>query len=195
MPYEGAFVDGWQLMAAYNFSSSTGNVANDFQGTTTRNRIYNSPNEFIRANWPSRLDAPHQFKLQGTYTLPYDVLLSGFYQAQTGFPIKLIESDQSIQGSYKQRFYPLCPSVVLAAERKETAAVVAVASSLRWVFPESWWRATSIRLHCKPVAYATTSDTRIDVRVEKQFPFGDGLKTGAHLGCLQSRQRQPDSIL
>ena len=172
------FRDGWQLMAAYNFSSSTGNVANDFQGTTTRNRIYNSPNEFIRAIGPLALDAPHQFKLQGTYTLPYDVLLSGFYQAQTGFPIKLIESDQSIQGSYKQRFYPLCPSGSAGGGAKGDGGGGGGCQQPPLGLPGIVVEGNIDTAALQAGGIRHDFRHKIDVRVEKQFPFGDGLKLG-----------------
>jgi hypothetical protein len=171
------FRDGWQLMAAYNFSSSTGNVANDFQGTTTRNRIYNSPNEFIRAIGPLALDSPHQFKLQGTYTLPYDVLLSGFYQAQTGFPIKLPSSDQSIQGTYKQRFYPLCPSGNAGGAKGDGGGGGGCQQpplGIPGIVVEG--NIDSAALQAGGIRHDFRH--KIDVRVEKQFPFGDRMKLG-----------------
>jgi hypothetical protein len=172
------FRDGWQLMAAYNFSSSTGNVANDFQGTTTRNRIYNSPNEFIRAIGPLALDSPHQFKLQGTYTLPYDVLLSGFYQAQTGFPIKLIESDQSIQGSHKQRFYPLCPSGSAGGGAKGDGGGGGGCQQPPLGIPGIVVEGNIDSAALQAGGIRHDFRHKIDVRVEKQFPFGDRMKLG-----------------
>ena len=170
------FRDGWQLMTAYNFSSGTGNIANDFQGTTSNNRIYNSPNEFINAVGPLALDAPHQFKLQGTYTLPYDVLLSGFYQAQTGFPIKLPSSDQSVQGAHRQRFYPLCPSGSAGGAKGDGGGGGGCQ------LPPLGVAGIVVEGQIDTAAFSPSirHDFRhkIDLRVEKQFPFGDRMKLG-----------------
>ena len=76
-------------MLAYNLSETVGNIPNNFAGTLTYNGIYDNPNTLTNAEGKLALDATHQFKLQGTYTLPYDILVSGFYQAVTGFPIHL----------------------------------------------------------------------------------------------------------
>jgi outer membrane receptor protein involved in Fe transport len=171
------FSDGWQLMVAYNFSSGTGNIANDFQGTTTYNRIYDSPNEFIRAVGPLALDSPHQFKLQGTYTLPYNVLVSGFYNAHTGFPIKLLSSDQSIQGAYKQRFYPLCPSGSAGGAKGHGGGGGGCQQpplGIAGIVAEGQIQTSATQ------AGGIRHDFRhsVDLRMEKQFPFGDGMKVG-----------------
>ena len=171
------FRDGWQMMVSYNLSESTGNIANDFEGTTGRNQIYITPNPFIRGTGPNALDAPHQFKLQGTYTLPYDVVVSGFYQAQTGFPIKLPNSDQSAQGAFKQRFYPLCPSGSAGGAKGDGGGGGGCQQpplGVPGIVVES--RVDSAATQRGDIRHDFRH--KIDVRVEKQFPFGDGMKLG-----------------
>jgi len=172
------FSDGWQAMVSYNLGNGTGNIANDFQGTTTYNRIYNSPNEFVRAVGPLALDAPHQFKLQGTYTLPADILVSGFYQAQTGFPIKLPSSDQSVQGAYKQRFYPLCPSGGAGGGAKGDGGGGGGCQppplGIAGIVSEGQIDTAAMQAG----TFRHDFRHKIDLRLEKQFPFGDGMKIG-----------------
>ena len=171
------FRDGWQAYVSYNWGNGNGNIANDFQGTTSYNRIYDTPNEFVRAVGPLALDAPHQFKLQGTYTLPYDVLLSGFYQAQTGFPIKLPSSDQSIQGTYKQRFYPLCPSGSAGGAKGDGGGGGGCQQpplGIAGIVVEGQVDTAVVQAG----TFRHDFRHKIDLRVEKQFPFGDGMKLG-----------------
>ncbi len=171
------FRDGWQAYVSYNWGNGNGNIANDFQGTTSYNRIYDTPNEFIRAVGPLALDAPHQFKLQGTYTLPYDVLVSGFYQAQTGFPIKLPSSDQSIQGTYKQRFYPLCPSGSAGGAKGDGGGGGGCQQpplGIPGIVVEGQVDSAVVQAG----TFRHDFRHKIDIRVEKQFPFGDGMKLG-----------------
>jgi hypothetical protein len=173
------FRDGWQLMASYNLSEAYGNIANDYAGTSSTNVIYENPNATIVHNiGPLVLDAPHQFKLQGTYTLPYDVLLSGFYQAQTGFPIKLIESDQSIQGSHKQRFYPLCPSGSAGGGAKGDGGGGGGCQQPPLGIPGIVVEGNIDSAALQAGGIRHDFRHKIDVRVEKQFPFGDRMKLG-----------------
>ncbi len=168
------FRDGWQLMVAYNLSETRGNLANDFAGTTTANQVYDDPNTLINAEGVLALDATHQFKLQGTYTLPYDILVSGFYQAVTGFPIHLRESNvfDLTQGAPTARYFPLCPGTgvtkghiggcrppPLGVPGIVVEGAIAVAA-----FPRGTER--------------HAFKNKIDVRVEKQFRFGNGMRLG-----------------
>ena len=106
------FRDGWQLMASYNYSDTYGTLGNNFVGTTLENFVYDNPNTLINWEGPLDQDSPHQIKLQGTYKLPYDILVSGFYQGSTGIPIHIFEPLQAdlAPGAYTVRHFPLCPS-------------------------------------------------------------------------------------
>ncbi len=98
--------DGWQLMAAFNISEIYGNIGNSYGSTWGGHAIYDTPNSLIHAEGPLDLDATYQFKLQGSYTLPYDVIVSGFYQAVSGFPLKPPENfapDPAL-GAYTLRY-------------------------------------------------------------------------------------------
>ncbi len=178
------FRDGWQLMASYNLSDTNGNIANDYAGTSSTNVIYRNPNATVVFNeGPLVLDAPHQFKLQGTYTLPYDVLVSGFFQAVSGFTHQISKSSSSLrlgQGNYIGQYFPLCPTGSAGGGAKgdgggggggcrtaETGGVPGiVVESLIQVPTQA--RGT----------FRHDFRTKLDLRVEKQFPFGDGMKLG-----------------
>ena len=66
----------WTMVGGYTFSRTTLN------GTTT----ITSPNSFININGRSSLDRAHNFKLTGSYLLPWDVLVGGNVRAQSGQP-------------------------------------------------------------------------------------------------------------
>ena len=66
----------WTLLGGYTFSRTILN------GTTT----ITSPNSFININGRASIDRAHNFKLTGSYMLPWDVLVAGNVHAQSGQP-------------------------------------------------------------------------------------------------------------
>lgn len=66
----------WTMVGGYTFSRTTLN------GTTT----ITSPNSFININGRSSIDRAHNFKLTGSYLLPWDVLVGANLRAQSGQP-------------------------------------------------------------------------------------------------------------
>jgi len=70
------FSNRWALLGGYTYSRTT------FNGTTT----ITSPNSFININGRATIDRAHNFKLTGSYMLPYDILVSGNLRATSGQP-------------------------------------------------------------------------------------------------------------
>jgi hypothetical protein len=74
----------WQLSGSYVFSRSEGNKG---QGhSESQGNVFANPNSLVNTYGRLNLDRPHQFKLQGTYELPWQVLVSANYQAYSGAP-------------------------------------------------------------------------------------------------------------
>lgn len=147
--------DGWQLMAALNIAEIYGNIGNSYGSTWGGHAVYDNPNSLINAEGPLDLDATYQFKLQGTYTLPFDILVSAYYQAVTGFPLKPPENfapDPAL-GAYTVRFF-----------RDEVPGMVVE----NFVDVAGVPRGT----------YRHDFRNKVDLRIEKQFPFGDRMRIG-----------------
>jgi hypothetical protein len=147
--------DGWQLMAALNISQIYGNIGNSYGSTWGGHSIYDNPNSLINAEGPLDLDATYQFKLQASYTLPWDILVSGYYQAVTGFPLKPPENfapDPAL-GAYTARFFKDDVPGMVVENFVDVAAVP---------------RGT----------YRHDFRNKIDLRIEKQFPFRDNMRVG-----------------
>lgn len=74
----------WQLNASYVRARARGNKG---QGhTESQGNVFANPNGLVNSSGRLSLDRPHQFKAQGTFELPYGVLLSASYVAQSGLP-------------------------------------------------------------------------------------------------------------
>ncbi len=147
--------DGWQLMAALNVSKAYGNIGNGYGSTWGGHAIYDNPNTLINAEGPLDLDATYQFKLQGTYTMPFDIVVSAYYQGLTGFPLKPPENfapDPAL-GAYTVRFFrDDVPGMVVES-------FVDVAGVPRGTYRHDF-------------------RNKVDLRIEKQFPFGDNMRIG-----------------
>ena len=172
------FRDGWQFLASYNYSDTYGNIGNNFVGTTLQNFVYNNPNTFTNGEGPLDQDAPHQIKLQGTYTLPYDILVSGFYQGSTGIPIHIFEPLMAdlAPGAYTVRHFPLCPAG--SAPPKGHSGGGGGCRPAPLGNPNIVVE-TNIDVAGEPRGLRRFDFRHnLDLRVEKQIPFGDGMKIG-----------------
>jgi hypothetical protein len=74
------FANRWQMLGGYTFSKAS---IEDIS-------VSANPNDFILFDGPLPInDRPHQFKLTGTYVLPwYDIYVSGNIRAQSGPPVR-----------------------------------------------------------------------------------------------------------
>jgi hypothetical protein len=72
----------WALLGGYTFSRTVLN------GTTT----ITSPNSLININGRATIDRAHNFKLTGSYMLPWDILVAGNFHSQSGQPITRVLS-------------------------------------------------------------------------------------------------------
>jgi hypothetical protein len=90
------FQNRWQMLAGYTFSHETWS---DF---TIPNLTTPNPNSALGMNGPvtGQLgDRPQQFKLTGTYMLPYDIALSGNFRSQSGIAVTRQVSTRPTVGS------------------------------------------------------------------------------------------------
>ena len=87
--------DKWQLFGSYVYGRSEGNKGTGH--TESQGNVFASPNSLVNAFGRLTLDRPHQIKLQGTYELPYAIMLSGTYSGMSGTPwarqIRFVRAD------------------------------------------------------------------------------------------------------
>ena len=88
----------WQMLAGYTYSRSW------YSGPS----IAANPNSFIFADGPIYNDRPHQFKVSGSYLLPYDIMASGNIRMQSGPPItRFVNQSLSAGGSTSVNVEPV----------------------------------------------------------------------------------------
>jgi hypothetical protein len=78
------FSNRWQLLASYVYGKATGTVNNSFGGDLGWGGAKSDPNVWINAKGNLTYDPTHMIKIQGTYVLPFDISLTGYFWGITG---------------------------------------------------------------------------------------------------------------
>ena len=78
------FSNRWQLLASYVYGRTTGTSDNTFGGDIGWGVDPSDPNNWINAKGHMTNDPTHMIKIQGTYILPLDISLTGYFWAITG---------------------------------------------------------------------------------------------------------------
>jgi len=78
------FSNRWQLLASYVYGKATGTINNSFGGDIGWGGDKNDPNSWINAKGNLTSDPTHMIKIQGTYVLPFDISLTGYFSGITG---------------------------------------------------------------------------------------------------------------
>ncbi|MCJ7681684.1 MAG: carboxypeptidase regulatory-like domain-containing protein, partial [Candidatus Aminicenantes bacterium] len=78
--------DNWQLRTSFLFSRQTGNIAAGYAAVRGQTSAFDNPNSLIFSWGALEYDRPLQLKILGSYVLPYDFMLSVFFQAGSGRP-------------------------------------------------------------------------------------------------------------
>jgi hypothetical protein len=86
LSFDKRLADNWELKGSLTYSSYKGNIGAGYSETSYLNPVYNDPNTLVNAYGPLYFDRPWQFKLMGTYILPWDIIVSAYFQAYSGIP-------------------------------------------------------------------------------------------------------------
>jgi hypothetical protein len=86
LSFDKRLADNWELKASLTYSSYKGNFGAGTTDTNYLNPVYNDPNTLVNAYGPLSFDRPWQFKLMGTWIMPWDVIVSAYFQAYSGIP-------------------------------------------------------------------------------------------------------------
>lgn len=139
--------DRWQFETSYVFGNGRGNVGNAFGDSFTAD--YTNPNVLINRFGDLPMGPRQQFKVHGGWLAPYDVMLSGYYEALAGIPwTDTFFGSGTVKGAgiirIFQTDYP-------AIESETFIDVAGEAAGTR----------------------RFDTQQRLDLRAEKRFPIGD----------------------
>jgi hypothetical protein len=138
--------DNWQFETSYVYGKGTGNVGNAFSDSQTA--PYTNPNSLVNRYGDLPVGPRHQFKMLGTWMAPYDIVLSGYFEALAGIPwTETFFGSNTVKGAATARFFKASNPQIQA----ETFIDVAV----------------------EPAGTRKMdTTTRLDVRAEKKFALG-----------------------
>ncbi|MBA7661678.1 hypothetical protein ES703_69698 [subsurface metagenome] len=78
--------DRWQLRGSIIYSAYKGNADPGYSATEGENTLLDNPNTLINYYGRTRYDHPLQIKLLGTVMLPYDFIITAYFQHRSGSP-------------------------------------------------------------------------------------------------------------
>ena len=78
--------NNWQLLAAVVYSKAWGNIGGGYGESWGASANYDTPNNFLFSNGRLNYDRPWNIKLQSTVILPYDFIISAYFNHLSGRP-------------------------------------------------------------------------------------------------------------
>jgi len=77
---------GWQMLASLVWSKAWGNVQGSFRESRGDSAAFDTPNSFIYSEGRLDYDRPLSIKILSSVTLPHEVVLSAYFNYQSGAP-------------------------------------------------------------------------------------------------------------
>jgi hypothetical protein len=78
--------NNWQLLGSVVYSKAWGNIGGGFGETIGASANFDSPNAWVYSGGRLDFDRPWNIKLQSTVILPYDFIISGYFNHLSGDP-------------------------------------------------------------------------------------------------------------
>ncbi|MGD8540499.1 MAG: TonB-dependent receptor, partial [Candidatus Aminicenantes bacterium] len=78
--------NNWQMMASYVYSKAWGNIGGNYGSSYGASGGFDTPNAFVFNGGRLDYDRPHNIKIQSTVILPYEFILSGYFNHHSGSP-------------------------------------------------------------------------------------------------------------
>ena len=76
----------WQLKGSVTYSAFKGNADHNYGGAEGETTLYDNPNTLINFYGRIRYDRPLNIKILGTYILPFDIIISAYFNFRSGSP-------------------------------------------------------------------------------------------------------------
>jgi hypothetical protein len=86
LTFEKRMSNRWQLNGSILYSAFKGNTDPGYSATEGESTMFDNPNVMINGYGRLAFDRPWQVKLIGTILLPYDFILTGYFQHRSGSP-------------------------------------------------------------------------------------------------------------
>jgi hypothetical protein len=78
--------NNWQLLGSYVYSKAWGNIGGSYGSSWGSSGGFDTPNSFVFNGGRLDYDRPHNIKIQSTVIMPYEVILSVYFNHRSGSP-------------------------------------------------------------------------------------------------------------
>jgi hypothetical protein len=78
--------NNWQMLASYVYSKAWGNIGGDYGSSYGASGGFDTPNTWVFSGGRLDYDRPHNIKIQSTVILPYEFIISGYFNHYSGEP-------------------------------------------------------------------------------------------------------------
>jgi hypothetical protein len=78
--------NNWQLLGSYVYSKAWGNIGGNYDSSYGASGGFDTPNSFVFTGGRLDYDRPHNIKIQSTVILPYEFIISGYFNHSSGSP-------------------------------------------------------------------------------------------------------------
>jgi hypothetical protein len=78
--------NNWQMLASYVYSKAYGNIGGNYNASYGASGGFDTPNAFVFNGGRLDYDRPHNIKIQSTVILPYEFIVSGYFNHYSGSP-------------------------------------------------------------------------------------------------------------
>jgi hypothetical protein len=119
--------NNWQLLASVVYSKSWGNIGGNYNSSYGGSGVFNTPNSWVFSGGRLDYDRPWNIKLQSTIILPYEFILSGYFNHRSGDPwdrdirIYIPEDDKY---KYPGDYYSSIPTELNGTRRNATVTTL-----------------------------------------------------------------------
>ena len=100
-----SYSNGWMFDASYTYAEAKDNDSNERSTTAYPFDQYDLDQSWAYSNFDNR----HKFVLSGSYTLPWDILISGIFYVRSGFPYTALHDGLDSNGDGEDEEYALIP--------------------------------------------------------------------------------------
>jgi hypothetical protein len=155
--------NNWQLLGSVVWSKTWGNIGGRYNQSYGASARFDTPNQFVYSDGRLDYDRPINIKLQSTVILPYEFVLSGYFNHSSG-PLYYFQSATNLQRTVD----------------------IYIPDDPRYKYPGDPYTNIPTEENGKRRGSPITT---LDLRLEKRFHIGDKFTIGGYLDVLNALGR------
>ena len=121
------FSHRWQMVAGLTLGKNTGGLKAGTAAASRARNDLNDPNFLTFSNGIVGNDSPVAFRLSGSYSAPWDILVAGTFIANSGYPVRVdvLRDAREFPASARRTAAPVCSHTDGVPQRSRRRAAAA----------------------------------------------------------------------